>query len=219
MGNSANVFYCKTKKRQWSGRQLYLLIQYVHARPADVTHCPLQVSQQPNAKIEKSLKRCVKEFAPKKTQSDEYKKGSIKECLCSSLWWHCKKQMARSEHVWSRDVHTFTTRQSFHRLLCNACAFSGSSRLLTCLRNVIDGNSKTCCCCFFWQRADGEPFSCVGTPLFKPQWDNLSYFLQEKTKILSDNCRGLVYVHISLESEFKRRLSDSYDWCSKLLKG
>lgn len=52
MGNSAIVLYCKTKKRQWSGLcQLYLLVQYVHARPAEVTHCPLEVSKQPNAKI------------------------------------------------------------------------------------------------------------------------------------------------------------------------
>lgn len=81
MGNSAIVLYCKTKKRQWSGLcQLYLLVQYVHARPAEVTHCPLEVSKQPNAKIYiKKKKSCTmrREFVPKKnaTRSDEYKNG------------------------------------------------------------------------------------------------------------------------------------------------
>ena len=80
MGNSAIVLYCKTKKRQWSGLcQLYLLVQYVHARPAEVTHCPLEVSKQQNAKILKKNKspvRCVKSlFRKNATRSDEYKNG------------------------------------------------------------------------------------------------------------------------------------------------
>lgn len=72
MGNSAIVLYCKTKKRQWSGLcQLYLLVQYVHARPAEVTHCPLEVSKQQNAKILKKQKSCTvcQELVPKKCNS------------------------------------------------------------------------------------------------------------------------------------------------------
>lgn len=42
--------------------------------------------------------------------------------------------------MWSSDVHTFAARQSFHQSLHQGVRLfllSGSSRLLTCLRNVI----------------------------------------------------------------------------------
>lgn len=48
------LLYSIAKQRKGSevdSCQLYLLVQYVHARPAEVTHCPLEVSKQPNAKI------------------------------------------------------------------------------------------------------------------------------------------------------------------------
>lgn len=169
MGNSANVLYCKTKKRQWSGLcQLYPLIQYVHARPADVAHCPREVSKQPNAKNIKKSCKMRREFVPKKKKMST-RRGSIKESLCSSLWWHCKKQTARSERVWSSDVHTFTTRQSFHQSRHNAPhSLTGSSlRLLTCLRNVIHENKLS----FFldkeqrWTNASPVFISCL---LFSP---------------------------------------------------
>lgn len=73
MGNSAIVLYCKTKKRQWTC-QLYLLIQYVHARPAKVTHCPFQVSKQ-----QKYKKKCMmnQEFVPKKMQLGQMSRRRI----------------------------------------------------------------------------------------------------------------------------------------------
>lgn len=148
MGNSAIVLYCKTKKRQWRGLDscicsycmCMLILQMSLTVPSRL------VSNQ----MQKYKKSCTmrQDFVPKNaTPSDEYKKkDSIKESLCSSLWWHCKtKKQQRIASMCGRVmfIHSQQGRVSTSRFTRRAPhLLSGSSQLITCL-------SKT----FFFDRA------------------------------------------------------------------
>lgn len=66
MGNSANVLYCKTKKRQWSGLQLYLLIQYMCMLVLQISlTVPLKLDRNQMQKYKKKSCTMRQELVPK----------------------------------------------------------------------------------------------------------------------------------------------------------
>lgn len=111
----------KTKKRQWSGL-LSRIWSYLHACPVDATHCPLRLVSNQMQKYKKSIKMC-REFKKNATWSDKYKKHSIKESVCSSLWWHCRNRQHIAMCGWVMFIHSQQGRVPTYpitRLVCSA---------------------------------------------------------------------------------------------------
>lgn len=115
MGNSAccTLLQNKEKAVMWTW-QLCMLIP---VKSPTVPSC-LASNQMQKHKIK--YKNCLFVFCEilhRKRQEEKsnrrVREEKYRESLCSSLWWHCKRQIAGSERVWSSDVHTFTTRQEF----------------------------------------------------------------------------------------------------------
>lgn len=105
--------------------QLYLLVQYVHARPVDVTHCPLGlVSNQMQKYKRKGCYDATRVCPPPQkiaTWSDEYKRGSINS-LSAAV---CGGTVKNRQHIASmcgRVMFIHSQQGSFHRSLYKARA-------------------------------------------------------------------------------------------------
>lgn len=115
--------YSIAKQRKGSEVDLSAVSAYtVCACSSCSCHCFLRLVSNQMQKYKKSV-QCVKSLFKKMQLSQMSTRRIVLKSLSVAVCGGTvKKQIARSEHVWSSDVHTFTTRQSFHQSLYKARA-------------------------------------------------------------------------------------------------